>query len=472
VKRKFPFLSKDERVKRQLVKSAEHCEEGQIQTRITDHLPILDEHQKILRDNKDLRDVVSRLNNKVSTLPDDAANKKKIVGDMPRLLTALVDSYKANSGRQKNGYRYKGDEGDLLKNFSTLSRDLGSRQTFEFWQKNLPIPSASTVARHNKTIAEPVVEGQFRFAGLKQYLDNTNTGEEVGLSEDGTRIVGRPSYDPKSNQIVGFVPPFDENGLPKIRHFEATSSDAIKNMFETQTCSNYAYIVMAQPLADVPPYVLAVFGTNNKFTSFDVLKRWEWMREEAKKHGIVVLGVSADGDPKLLSVMQRLTFSGLRSQLPSWEDFFSASMDAIVPDVPESSMDHLCIQDIVHVGAKMKSQLLKARNDENFLPIGDFFVSETFLRLLVEEHSKSDHGLTLSDLDSKDKMNFRAVEKIVDDRVIRELESVPDSRGTKLYIVTMKSVLDAFLDKSLDACQGVYLMWRSLSFYDSGVCGL
>jgi len=96
----------------------------------------------------------------------------------------------------------------------------------------------------------------------------------------------------------------------------------------------------------------------------------------------------------------------------------------------------LCIEDAVQTVAKMKTHLLKD------------LASGTFLKILVEEHSKLDHGLCISDLVSKDKMNFRSAQKTSETRVSDALKSVSGSKGTKCYLMMLRGVLESFLNKA------------------------
>lgn len=62
---------------------------------------------------------------------------------------------------------------------------------------------------------------------------------------------------------------------------------------------------MVQPLSlDAQPFCIQIFGTDNKFDFSDAVKRHAFMRSELKKEGIDVLGISTDGDPKLLKAMK------------------------------------------------------------------------------------------------------------------------------------------------------------------------
>lgn len=48
--------------------------------------------------------------------------------------------------------------------------------------------------------------------------------------------------------------------------------------------SMYVYAIMAQPLSkDAPPFPLQLFGSDNKFTTQDVLLRWRHTREQLQR---------------------------------------------------------------------------------------------------------------------------------------------------------------------------------------------
>lgn len=91
-------------------------------------------------------------------------------------------------------------------------------------------------------------------------------------------------------------------------------------------------------------------------------------------------------------------------------------------------------------------------------------VSVTHLRSLIETCPKIEHGLTMSDLDGKDKMNFSSVLKITSDRVIKMLHHQPDAEGTEMYLIIIQHILDAFMDPDLLADDRIFLLWKVVFF--------
>lgn len=132
-----------------------------------------------------------------------------------------------------------------------------------------------------------IVEGELRCRELSEYLSILKLKPYIWLSEDGSGIISKVEYDPKSNQLIGLVLPTNaQSGMPINFSFMAKSVSDIQK-FMKMTTSSLVYVVMAQPLMEnVPPFVLQIFGVDNKFT---------------------VAGFSSDGDPRLLSSMRANT---------------------------------------------------------------------------------------------------------------------------------------------------------------------
>lgn len=134
------------------------------------------------------------------------------------------------------------------------------------------------------TQKERIVEGELRCEALSKHLERTNSPKSVFLSEDGSGILKKVVYDPKSNQLTGLVLPMNEkNGMPIIYSFKATSAEMIKKHME-EPHANLVYIIVAQTLNEnAEPFILQMFGTDNKFETSSVLKRWMHTEDELKK---------------------------------------------------------------------------------------------------------------------------------------------------------------------------------------------
>lgn len=119
---------------------------------------------------------------------------------------------------------------------------------------------------------------------MNHYLETLKLNKCIWLSEDASGILAKIEHDPGTNQMVGISLPINsKTGLPVPFSYLARSADEIKlNMNKEK--SSYVYVMMAQPLKEnVPPFVLQIFGTNNKFTAKDVLRRWKHTVNELQR---------------------------------------------------------------------------------------------------------------------------------------------------------------------------------------------
>lgn len=193
---------------------------------------------------------------------------------------------------------------EAIKSFATFLFLKCGRSCYEFLYKNLPLPCINTICKfidHLSIIVandnfdcitvnridqskERMIEGQLRTKELSEYLDRMKTPRLVWLSEDATAIVSKVKYDPKTNQMVGLLLPLDEkNGCPIPFSFLAANADLIELQLK-ETMSHSVYVVMAQPLDEkVPPFVLQMFGTTQRFKSTDVIKRWKYTKSELER---------------------------------------------------------------------------------------------------------------------------------------------------------------------------------------------
>lgn len=138
-----------------------------------------------------------------------------------------------------------------------------------------------------------IVEGELRLDGLKKYLEGLNLLKCVWLSEDATGIVEKVEFDPKTNQMVGLVLPTDfQTGMPMPFSYLARNTEEIHGNMKCNK-SAHVYVIMAQPLVKhVPPYVLQLFGTDNKFSSENILLRWKHTVDELERYIFLQNGFS------------------------------------------------------------------------------------------------------------------------------------------------------------------------------------
>lgn len=106
---------------------------------------------------------------------------------------------------------------------------------------------------------------------------------------------------------------------------------------------------MAQPLANVRPFCLLLFGSDGRYTTVDVSNRWKFVEQKLSAIKIKVLTISSDSDPKYNSAMRKLSLLGGKSQLFSNENWFNCGTN-------ETSTFY--VQDTIHIGTKMRNFFL------------------------------------------------------------------------------------------------------------------
>lgn len=232
-----------------------------------------------------------------------------------------------------------------------------------------------------------------------------------------------------------------------VAQFPATSAKEIIKHFEDGTPSNYAYLINAQPLAEnAAAFCLCLYGTNNKFSALNVASRWKVMEKEAADHGIKIMGYGSDGDTRLLNSMQNLSFTN--SELHQKWPWIVGHLDGSA----------CCIQDHIHIGTKLRTRFL---TPSILLPMGDHVVSPGHVKELINSVSKDQHNLTESDLSPDDKMNFRSMEKMYQESVVKLLqERVVGSEATVTYLNMTREILSSYLDKTISPETRLVLIWK------------
>lgn len=178
------------------------------------------------------------------------------------LLHKLLATANENMIRHKYGYRYDID----IKIFSTYMRLMSGCHAYDTLQRNLELslPSLSSTNRYVQKMSDCVVEGQLRINELVRYLKGRNLPLVVSLSEDATRIDGRIQYDSRINQIVGFVSPINrKTGMPIPLSYPARNAEEMFGQFSYENPpAQFVNVVMAQPLANYPPFCLLLYASN------------------------------------------------------------------------------------------------------------------------------------------------------------------------------------------------------------------
>ncbi|KAJ8686027.1 hypothetical protein QAD02_021820 [Eretmocerus hayati] len=362
------------------------------------------------------------------------------------LIRCVVENSKVKN-KKSNRYELP------LQMLSAYHYMFGGRLFYSHLCANFPRPAPTTVHRYIRTKSQPIAEGEIRASGLRVFLDSRQLGDEVWLSEDATRVTSRIQYDSRNNEVVGFVLPTDENSMPKTHIFKATDAQTIVNYFKNNSTSTSLNCYIAQPLkADAPSFCILLFGTDLKFKAEDCLRRWRFLIDALEKEKIKVLDISSDGDARYLKAMRHL------SQLGERIEGGDIQLEGFYADYSPSI---ICIQDIVHLIVKFKTRLFKS---SICLPMGSYAASANHLRFITNEFTKDQHLLTKTDFDGADRMNFNAAKKICSAKVIKLLEKIPSTAGTREYLKIMNLTMLAFLSTDLNPLVRTYCSWYGVNF--------
>jgi hypothetical protein len=117
------------------------------------------------------------------------------------------------------------------------------------------------------------------------------------------------------------------------------------------------------------------------------------------------------------------------------------------------------VQDVVHVGVKLKSRLFKP---SIVLSMGSYVATGQHVRMMQMAFGKDEHGLREKDVNHKDKQNFEAVLRIISASHL--VDKIPDAIGTKCYIEVIQCAIDSYLDKGLDHLSRIEKTWYAVFF--------
>ena len=378
-------------------------------------------------------------------------------------LNLFLNNIIQNMSRSKTSYRY--DEN--VQKFAVTLYILAGRNAYEFVRLNLPgaLPNLSTIRSLIEKEQTHLSEGEFRFDALKTHFSLTNTNIAF-CAEDCTGVIPKVTYDVNSNSFVGFSLPLID-GLPISEFYRTETLSQLEGWFDSIDKSPLLNLHMIQPITKTgqisTPLILSAYGTDAKYTSLDIIRRWIWIFQEFLARGIRIIGFSTDGDPKYLRAMKLVL--GFFASLPNMK--ISERSDAF--EVSLSSEWNwfflrrrqliLCFQDPIHICTKLRNRLL---SDTAELIIGNQRISLKILSDMIGSVNKLKHGLVKSNIYPRDKQNFASCEKISRDNVISTLENITDSLAIRLYLRLIRAIITAYIDKDTSIGERLYHAWFSV----------
>ncbi|KAJ1518923.1 hypothetical protein ONE63_011465 [Megalurothrips usitatus] len=362
------------------------------------------------------------------------------------MLKTIVECAVNNAGKRPQAFRY--DQIPYLKDVAALFFILAGPLVYDIMAKNMSFPAICTIQKFINCNADPVVECVLSIPELVSFLDKRNLPREIIVSIDATAVSQRVQYDPKTNQVCGLKPALNSCGLPVALSFPAVSAAKIKEFIDNNSVSTVAFVIMARPhAANAPAFCLSLYGSDNKFSTSQVDSSLQYLAKACAEKGILIKGFSTDGDPRYLKTMLMRSLSNNPNH-DKWPWF------GMICPTPSN----FYVQDTIHLMVKLKSKLLKPSAVLSFGP--PYIISRGHIVDLIQRVSKDSHELILACVNPRDKMNFRAAEKLCSEKVCELLRSVLGCEATTTFLEMTREVKEAYLKGTLTPIERIELFWK------------
>lgn len=117
----------------------------------------------------------------------------------------------------------------------------------------------------------------------------------------------------------------------------------------------------------------------------------------------------------------------------------------------------LFFQDPVHLVTKWRNRLLSSTAE---LCLGKDEIRMAHIEDLInnDSYTKLDHCLTKSDINPKDRQNYRSCINLISDDVINLLHNADDTNGTIAYLTLLKMIVKAYIDRSTSISERKFLI--------------
>ena len=393
-------------------------------------------------------------------------------------LSSFIDNITNNLSKSKNNYQHS----NSVKRFALLLYILGGKLTYELVRINLvgALPHLSTLNKLISSADFTIKEGEFHFDKLRQYSNPSDV--QFGFaSEDCTSVIRKIKYDVSTNSFIGWSTPLS-SGVPIPQHYQTDSFEELKKWFSKIKKAPLVNIHMFQPLPSIhttspSPLLMSAYGVDNTFTANDILRRWIFIFESCIQKQIRIIGFST-GRMRFLSVPNHfvITYQCKNYLLLCFSDADSKYMRAMrlitgfFASLPNFSLHKhpnafninltskwswfylrqeqllLFLQDPTHLVTKWRNRLLSSKAQ---LCIGQRSITMEHLRHIIdsEQYTKSDHNLTKTDLNPKDRQNYHSCIKLISDDVLDILNNNTNTQGTFVYLRLLKLIVIAYIEK-------------------------
>ncbi len=279
-------------------------------------------------------------------------------------------------------------------------------------------------------------------------------------------MVSSVSYDTVNDCFIGFTSPLN-NGLPSINQFKTNSYAELEQWFQDVDRSTLINAHLIEPLLERTtslihsrPYIVSAYGTKNKISATDILRKWIYMYNECKQRNVNLVGFSSDCDPRYLKAMQLSL--GFFARAPN-VDLLTGNDKLLSIDIPSNwkfffmrpTQLFLCMQDGTHLVTKIRNRLL---SEKATLSINDQNIDVNHLLQIIENHPKIEHNLVKSDIFPHDRQNYSSCLKITSDDVLNLLKQ-RDNKATYIYLYLLKLIILTYVKADTDILSRLYYGW-------------
>jgi hypothetical protein len=281
---------------------------------------------------------------------------------------------------------------DRIKKLAAYMYIRGGKFFYNFLSVNLKLPVLKTLQRFMKSDHPPLEENLLDFDGLKDFIEKHQCSNSIGLYEDGAKIDENVKYIKRSNSLIGLTAPFDDStGMPIQDFHKADSAKSVYESIQMYPKAGYVQSIIARPNnSHSPSFQLGYFFTDNTFNDESIVDRYDLCYDEFQKRGLKLLCFGTDGEGRNLRAQKK--FSDFGKIYTAYGTTLAASLDSKIS--PTQCPEHLL--------KKMKNGYFS-----RIQRIGNKNACIGHLEILIQEFGKNQHGLTISDLNVNDRMNYR-----------------------------------------------------------------
>ena len=297
-------------------------------------------------------------------------------------------------------------------------------------------------ARSKKQEAKPSTPSDEYFKHVAEMYSEIMKSKDISgpilveTAEDETAIISQIQWEAATDQCWGWCGEEGEDHMCSNAAFFHTIGDGenafenLKDAFSRNKLGTNARVVMLNPLhAELPPMVILMQATCNKFNHKWVREQLAQIRDLYNKHLFHILGPlvgnASDGDARRrkLHLQNALSKDGERYCI----DTPNFTMSGKIIDVDGiRSVTDLADQDYIHCGKKVINHL---KHSSKTLMLGEYWVHMHHVQCVMDNFPAMTHGLRQSDIDRIDRMNWESAQRLMFPKVRECLEKINSGNG-------------------------------------------